>query len=497
MRTSGILMHISSLPSPYGIGTMGKDAYEFVDFLADAGQRYWQILPVCPTSYGDSPYQSFSTFAGNPYFIDLDLLCEDGLLKKSEYETIDWESDEEHVNYGAMYEKRYPVLRKAANRFLKNPPKEFIEYRKAESSFWLEDYALFMALKDAHGGRPWTEWEEALRFHDEAAVETARAVYAEDIAFYEVLQYLFMKQWKALKQYANDKDILIIGDLPIYVSLDSVDVWSAPQQFQLDENLDPTAVAGCPPDAFSDDGQLWGNPLFDWDYMDKEGYTWWIRRIQHVTNIYDKVRIDHFRGFAGYYAIPYGEATAKNGQWLTGPGIKLFRAIENALGPQDIIAEDLGFLTEDVRTLLKDSGYPGMRVLEFAFDSRDTGDSASYLPHNYVHKCVAYTGTHDNEPVLGWLETAGKEDVEMAREYLHLTDEEGENWGMMRYLWSSVADLTIVQAQDILDLGHDARMNTPSTTGENWKWRAKKGAFTKNLAKKLKHKMWLYGRSTL
>ncbi len=494
MRANGILMHITSLPSPYGIGTMGQTAYEFVDFLAKAGQKYWQILPVCPTSYGDSPYQSFSTFAGNPYLIDLDRLAADGLLEKSEYENVDWESDEEHVNYGAMYEKRYPILRKAAERFLANPPADFSDYLNAKTSFWLKDYALFMALKDAHQGKSWSEWEKPLRLREANAVEAARTTYADDIAFYEVLQYLFAKQWIDLKAYANEKNVKIIGDLPIYVSLDSVDVWSNPAQFQLDENLNPIEVAGCPPDAFSADGQLWGNPLFNWDYMDEDGYSWWIRRIAHVSAIYDMVRIDHFRGFAGYYAIPFGDKTAQNGRWKTGPSMKLFNAIEDALGRQNIIAEDLGFITEDVAQLLKDSGYPGMRVLEFAFDSRDTGDSASYLPHNHVPKCVAYTGTHDNEPVLGWLESAGAEDVEMAREYLHLTKEEGENWGMMRALWSSVAELTVVQAQDILDLGHEARMNTPSTTGSNWSWRAKKGAFTDELAETLSHKMWLYGR---
>ncbi len=494
MRASGVLLHITSLPSLHGVGTMGEEAYRFVDFLKAAGQKYWQILPVCPTSYGDSPYQSFSTFAGNPYLIDLDLLAGDGLLDAAEYENIDWESDEEHVNFGALYEKRYPILRRAAERFLQNPPQEYAEFVNADSSFWLEDYALFMALKDAHQGRSWSEWEDALRLRDEDALARARAEYAGDIDFYKVLQYLFISQWTKLKAYANEQGISIIGDLPIYVSLDSVDVWSAPEQFQLNENLTPVDVAGCPPDAFSADGQLWGNPLFDWDYMDRDGYSWWIRRIRHAAAIYDMIRIDHFRGFAGYYSIPFGDKTAKNGHWNEGPGMKLFRAVEAALGRQNIIAEDLGFLTEDVHVLLNDSGYPGMRVLEFAFDSRDTGDSASYLPHNYIHECIAYTGTHDNEPVLGWLATAGAEDVAMAREYLHLTKEEGENWGMMRCLWSSVSDTTIVQAQDILDLGHEAKMNTPSTTGSNWTWRAKKGAFTKELAEKLHHKMWLYGR---
>lgn len=495
MRASGVLMPITSLPSAYGIGTMGSAAYQYIDFLAEAGQKYWQILPVCPTSYGDSPYQSFSTFAGNPYLIDLDLLAQKGLLKKEEYQAIDWEGEADRINYGALYQKRYPVLQKAVDRFLQGGPNQgYEDFLTAETSFWLKDYALFMALKDAHGGASWKDWEEDLKIRKAEALEEARQTYQRQMEFWEVIQYFFISQWRVLKAYANGRGIEIIGDLPIYVAADSVDVWSNPRQFQLDGDLNPLEVAGCPPDGFSADGQLWGNPLFDWAYMKEDGYSWWIRRIAHTTSIYDWVRIDHFRGFAGYFAIPYGDTTARGGRWKKGPGIDLFKTIEEKLGKQKIIAEDLGFLDDDVRQMLKESGYPGMRVLEFAFDSRDLGDSSGYLPHNYIPNCIAYTGTHDNEPVNGWMETAPADDVQMAREYLNLTEEEGYSWGMMRGIWSSCADLTIVQAQDLLGLGHEARMNTPSTTGTNWQWRALPGAFSRELAQKLKRCMLLYGR---
>ena len=490
MRASGVLMHLSSLPSPYGIGTMGRAAREFVDFLAAAGQRYWQILPICPTSYGDSPYQSFSTFAGNPYLIDLDLLAADGLLQREEYADIDWESTPDRVNYGALYRKRWEVLRKACGRLLQDPPAAYADFC-AENAFWLPDYALFMALKDEHGGCAWTQWEPALRRRDPAALDAARTRCAGAIGFWQAVQYLFFAQWRALKHYANRKGVFIIGDLPIYVAADSVDVWSAPEAFQLGEDLLPTEVAGCPPDGFSATGQLWGNPLYNWDAMAQNGYAWWVRRIRVLCSTYDVLRIDHFRGFAGYYAIPYGSTDACNGRWRTGPGIALFRAVEKALGKRDIIAEDLGFLTDDVRELLRESGYPGMKVLEFAFDSRDGGD---YLPHTYTRHCVVYTGTHDNEPVNGWFDTAPAADTRKAVDYLKLTREEGYHWGMMRAAWASVADLAIVQAQDLLGLGHEARMNVPSTLGTNWCWRALPGAFDDALARKVRHHMELYGR---
>ena len=492
MRKNGILMHISSLASPYGIGTLGKEAREFVDFLKESGQSYWQLLPICPTSYGDSPYQSYSTFAGNPYFIDLDMLCEEGLLYKEEYANIDWESAPDQVNFGVLFEKRYPLLRKAAERFLANPPKEFALFCDAQKD-WLDSYATFMMLKDIHQGAPWWEWQKELRNCDLEAIQVAQNTHQEVLLFWKAVQYLFFEQWQALKVYANEKGIEIIGDLPIYVSLDSVDVWNNPELFQLNEEKIPKEVAGCPPDGFSADGQLWGNPLYDWDYMEQDGFKWWVNRIDYVCNIYDVLRIDHFRGFEAYYAIPYGNTTAHGGCWKQGPGMKLFDAVEKSIGKKRIIAEDLGFLTDDVRKLLSDSGFPGMKVLEFAFDSRDE-NSINYLPHNFVKNCVAYTGTHDNEPVMGWMETAAETDVAYAKAYLQLSKEEGYNWGMMRALFATVADTTIVQAQDILGLGSESRMNAPSTVGKNWKWRAKPGVFTKELAQMLYEQMKLYAR---
>lgn len=491
MRTSGVLMPISSLPSPYGIGTMGQAARDFIDFLVEGGQTYWQILPICPTSYGDSPYQSFSSFAGNPYFIDLDYLCEDGLLTRKECKSADFGDNKEYVDYGIMYISRYEILRKAYARFMEDVPEDFDAFCKDKKD-WLEDYALFMALKDSEGGVAWSEWEDDLRFRDKKTLKKAKKEYAEDIEFYKMLQYLFFKQWNELKAYANDRDIKIIGDVPIYVSGDSADVWANPGQFYLDEDLKPIEVAGCPPDAFSEDGQLWGNPLFRWDEMKKDGYAWWTRRIKAMASLYDIVRIDHFRGFDSYYAIPAGDTTAKNGQWKEGPGMDLFKRLRKKLGELPIIVEDLGFLTPSVYQLLEDSGFPGMKVIQFAFDDREEG--SEYLPHVYSQHCVAYTGTHDNDTVMGWLSTASEETVKFATEYLNLTKKEGFNWGMMRGIWSSVADMTIVPMQDLLGLGSEARINTPSTLGENWKWRMKSNALTQELADKLYSYMQMYGR---
>lgn len=491
MRKSGVLMHISSLPSPHGIGSMGKPARDFVDFLDKAGQAYWQILPVCPTSYGDSPYQSFSTFAGNPYFIDLDELCKNGLLKKKDYVGIDWESTPDKVNYEAMYNKRYVVLKKASDKFLEEPDDEYKEFCKANKS-WVDDYALFMALKDANGGVSWLEWDYALKMRDADAIKEAKKQYKAEIEFWKVMQFFFFKQWNELRTYANGKGIEIIGDLPIYVALDSVDVWANPGLFLLDENLNPIDVAGCPPDGFSATGQLWGNPLFRWDVMAKNGYKWWIKRIESACNIYNVLRIDHFRGFDSYYAIPYGETTAINGEWREGPGIALFKAVEKKLGPKNIIAEDLGFLTPSVKQLLKDSGYPGMKVLEFAFDSRDANNN-DYLPHNYPVNCIAYAGTHDNDTIMGWMKTADKADVKYAKEYLVMGKTE-PYWDMIRALWSSAAGTVIIQAQDLLGLGSESRMNIPSTLGGNWEWRAMPKAFDAKIAKKLRRLSELYGR---
>lgn len=490
MRTSGVLMPISSIPSPYGIGTMGKQARKFVDFLVKGGQKYWQILPICPTSYGDSPYQSFSSFAGNPYFIDLEYLCKDKLLTKKECESFQWGSNPKYVDYGIMYESRYALLRKVYARFTKKEPQDFEKFCENEKQ-WLDDYALFMALKDANGGQAWSNWDKSLRLREKKAMEEATEKYSEEIRFYKMLQYLFYQQWNALKTYANEAGIEIIGDVPIYVAGDSADVWANTDQFYLDENLEPIEVAGCPPDAFSDDGQLWGNPLFRWDVMKKDGYTWWTRRIKAMSELYDIIRIDHFRGFDSFYAIPAKDDTAKNGQWKQGPGMDLFCELEKKLGKLPIIVEDLGFLTPSVHKLLKDSGFPGMKVIQFAFDSREESD---YLPHTYTNHCVVYTGTHDNDTVMGWMKTAPKASVKYAKEYLNLTKEEGYNWGMMRAAWSSVADMAIVPMQDILGLGSEARINTPSTLGNNWKWRATPEQIDAKVAKKLYHYMQMYGR---
>lgn len=492
-RASGVLMHLSSLSSPFGIGTMGRAAGEFVDFLADAGQSCWQLLPIGPTGFGDSPYQSFSTFAGNPYFIDLDDLNGLGLLERKEYEGIDWGSDAEQVDYGALYTHRIRVLRRAEERLLAAPPPDYGDFCE-KNAFWLENYALFMALKEAQGGAPWYNWPEELRTADEKAVYLERERLAGDIAAHRAEQYLFFYQWKELKRRAESRGVAIIGDAPIYVAPDSADVWAEPKLFQLNERREALEVAGCPPDAFSENGQLWGNPLYDWEHMSKDGYAWWVRRIGFLCGVFDTLRIDHFRGFEAYYAIPCGDATAKNGRWRPGPGMELFRALERKLGRQSIIAEDLGLLTDGVRKLLSDSGFPGMRVLEFAFDSGDRGKN-SYLPHNMIRDCVAYIGTHDNDTVLGWLESMGDSaERELATAYMGLSREEGYNWGAMRTLWASPAELTVVQAQDLLGLGSAARMNTPSTTMGNWRWRALPGVFTPELAKKLRRSMRMFGR---
>ena len=490
MRTSGILMHISSLPSKYGIGTMGREAKRFVNFLAEAGQAYWQILPINPTSYGDSPYQSFSSFAGNPYFIDLELLCKDGLLTQEECESYFWGDKETEVDFGVLYENRYALLKKAYERFLECKPKSYGVFCNKEKG-WLDDYALFMALKDANNGAAWQEWKREWKFRQKESMDAARLKYASEIDFYKMLQYLFFKQWRALKAYANKKGISIIGDVPIYVAGDSADVWANGAQFYLDEDLNPIEVAGCPPDAFSEDGQLWGNPLFRWDVMKADGYQWWTRRISAMSRLYDVVRIDHFRGFDSYYAIPAQDTTAKNGSWKDGPGMDLFQTVEAKLGKLDIIVEDLGFLTPSVLKLVKDSGFPGMKVLQFAFDPREESD---YLPHNYQSHSVVYTGTHDNDTVMGWMRTAPKDSVKFAKKYLNLTHKEGYNWGMMRGAWASVSDLAIVTMQDILGLGSAARMNTPSTLGNNWKWRARKEDITPQLARKTRKYTELYGR---
>ena len=483
-------MHISSLPGPYGIGTMGDNAYRFVDFLQRAGQTWWQILPIGPTSYGDSPYQSFSSVAGNPYFIDLPQLERDGLLERDEYERLPWCESELSVDYGQLYQLRYEVLHHAYRRFAQNPPEDYRRFCE-ENGHWLPDYALFMALKDAHGGRPWNEWEQPLKTREPGAIAAAREQYAGEIGFQMMLQYLFTRQWRALKGYANERGIRIIGDIPIYVPRDSADVWSAPEQFLLDENYEPIEVAGGPPDGFSADGQLWGNPLYRWDAMKADGYRWWIDRFRASAALYDIIRIDHFRGFEGYYAIPGGATTARDGVWRQGPGIELFHAVRAALGDLPIIAEDLGFLTEGVHRLREECGFPGMKVLQFAFDP---DCDSEYLPHNHIENCVVYPGTHDNATLAEWLTTASKGELAKAKAYLGLNRSEGFAAGMLRGTLASCARLAVIPAADWLGLGAEARINTPGVGQGNWQWRAKAGAFTPALAARMRRTCALYGR---
>ena len=489
MRESGILMHITSLPSPYGVGTLGKEAYRFVDFLAKAGQRYWQILPVTPTGFGDSPYQSCSTYAGNPYLIDLDLLVEEGLLKKSEIGKISWFEDPTRVDFGRLYTHRANVLRLAFRRFRKTEKLE--EFCRSNEN-WIWDFAMFMALKDAAGGKPWYQWEDPLKFRDDAALTEAWHTYREEIRYHCFVQYLFEKQWEALRAYAREKGVKIIGDVPIYVPLDSADVWSNPHLFQLDEKLDPVAVAGCPPDGFNADGQLWGNPLYRWQAHKQENFAWWVRRMGAAGSRYDMVRLDHFRGFESYWAVPYGDATARGGKWMPGPGLDFVNAMHTQLPDVSMIAEDLGFLTQEVKDLLQASGYPGMKVLLFAFDSREPSD---YSPHSYVPHSVCYTGTHDNVTTRQWFDTAPKAAVKYARQYMNISREEGDVWGTIRTAMATVSDLCIIPMQDYLELGADARMNFPGTqSSSNWTWRAEKGYLSAALSKRIYRLTELFGR---
>jgi len=490
-RSSGILMPLSSLPSPYGIGTLGQAAYDFVDFLDRAQQRWWQLLPVGPTSYGDSPYQSFSTYAGNPYFIDLDLLCKDGLLYPEEVSALFWGDDPTHVDYATIYQNRFPLLRKAKNRGWERDRAKVAAF-VAEQSAWLPDYALFMALKAHFGMAAWTQWpDEAARLRDPEALERYRAELADDVELYTYIQFLFFSQWETLKAYAHDKGVGIIGDLPIYVALDSADVWANPGQFQLDGDNFPTHVAGVPPDYFSADGQLWGNPLYRWDVMKEDGYQWWKDRVGGAGRLYDVIRIDHFRGFESYWSVPYGEATARNGQWVKGPGLDLVNALTAQYPHIQFIAEDLGYLTPEVQQLLAGSGLPGMKVLEFAFDPREP---TNHLPHTYSPHCVCYAGTHDNSPILLWKDEVDPDSLAVAKAYLGLNDQEGINWGLIRGGMSSVAELFIAQMQDYLDLGAGARMNTPGLLGGNWQWRATAGQFTAALEEKLAEMVRIFGR---
>ena len=492
-RCCGILLHLSSLPSPYGIGTMGRAAYSFVDFLSSAGQSLWQLLPLGPTSCGDSPYQSFSSFAGNPYFIDLDMLVEDGLLVQSELDGIDWGTDPELVDYGKIYENRFKVLKIAADLGIKHDAAEFEKF-VSDNRSWLPDYALFMALKRHFGMKAWFDWpDEDIRLHKPEAVGKYAELLNEDVQFFEYIQLLFFKQWDALHKYANERGVKIVGDMPIYVAMDSADVWASPEFFLLDEKNVPVEVAGVPPDYFSKDGQLWGNPLYDYDAMRRDGYGWWIRRVDGASKLCDILRIDHFRGFESFWAVPFNAETAKVGRWVKGPGMDLVGRLTSWFSDLGFIAEDLGLLTPEVHELLDQSGLPGMKVLEFAFDPTEP---SNYLPHKYTQNCVCYVGTHDNAPVMAWRDEADKAEVEFAERYLAISDAEGFNWGMIRGGMSSVASMFIAQMQDYLGLGADTRMNTPGTQFGNWRWRLKADALTPELAERLLDMVKTYGRYT-
>lgn len=491
-RSSGILMPLFALPSPYGIGTLGQSARDFIDFLSDAGQAWWQILPVGPTSYGDSPYQSLSAYAGNPYLIDLDILKDDGLLTEQEITGMYWGDNPERVDYGALYQSRFVLLQKATERGFQRDREKLAEF-EAENADWLLDYALFMALKRHFDMRSWLDWpDEDVRLRKPAALEKYREELKEDIKLFTYIQFLFFNQWNALRDYAHQKGIGIIGDIPIYVALDSVDVWSSPESFMLDSKGFPSEVAGVPPDYFTAEGQLWGNPLYNYEAMQADGYSWWIRRIGGASKIYDVIRIDHFRGFESYWAVPYGEKTAINGHWVKGPGMSLVGELKNRFPQIRFIAEDLGYPSPEVVQLLKDSDFPGMKVLEFAFDSRD---SSNYLPHAYTQNCVCYAGTHDNDTLKGWLGKINSDDHRMAVEYLGLNDTEGYIWGLLRGGMSSVARLFVAQMQDYLELDNDARMNTPGNPEGNWQWRMLPGKLTSELTQKIARMTHLYNRT--
>ena len=490
-RAAGILMPITSLPTRCGIGTIGKDAYDFANFLKGAGQKYWQILPVGPTSYGDSPYQSFSTFAGNPYLIDLDTLYGEGLLKHSDYRNLDWGTNSEYVDYAKIYNNRFKVLRIAFKNFKKKDPareaeqKEFKAWcSKSKNKAWLDNYSLYMAVKGHFDNKAWTEWEdEGIRLRTPEAVKKYKASLRNEIAFWKWTQFKFYQQWEKFRAYVNGLGIQIIGDMPIYVAMDSADTWANPDVFWLTEDRQPVCVAGCPPDYFSATGQLWGNPIYDWKHLKETGYKWWFERIKAASELFDITRIDHFRAFDSYWAIPYPAENAVKGSWEKGPGIEFFELMKKELGDLPIIAEDLGTMTPGVIQLLKDSGYPGMKVLEFAFDSDEEND---YLPEHYPTNCVVYSGTHDNDTLMGWVKTAKKDCVDFARSYCKMGRDEPFNWGIIRTAYESVADTAIIQMQDLLGLGSEARVNTPSTLGGNWEWRIRKGYATNGLAKKIR-----------
>lgn len=489
-RGAGLLLPISSLPSPYGIGTLGKEAYKFVDYLVEAGQKYWQVLPVGPTSYGDSPYQSFSAFAGNPYFIDLDYLVEEGLITKAQIKKFPWGDNAEYIDYATVYGSRFQILRMAFNNSTYAETKEYAQFEK-DNEYWLDDYSLYMAVKFKFDNQEWSKWDYDIKARQPEAIDRYKEELKDDIAFWKFCQFKFFEQWNKLRVYANESGIEIIGDIPIYVAMDSADVWAHKDLFELDEDFEQINVAGVPPDAFSEDGQLWGNPLYNWNRMEECDFEWWKQRMASNSKIYDYIRIDHFIGVVNYYSIEAGCLNAKEGVWRQGPGKKLTDAIDSAIGDAKIIAEDLGIVSPAVRELLAETGYPGMNIIEFAFDG---GPTNSHLPHNYKPNSLVYGGTHDNETVVGYFSSRSAADLKYAYKYLGVTKKSEIPAAVLRAAYASVAAIAIFQVQDILELGNEARMNTPSTVGDNWKWRMLKGSLTKKKAKELKELAEFYAR---
>ena len=493
-RSSGILLHPTSLPGKYGIGSLGKEVYKFVDFLKKSNQKLWQIFPLGPTGYGDSPYQCFSSFAGNPYLIDFDLLIEQNLLTEEDLKDVNFGGNEEYIDYGAIYNQKYPLLRKAYENFKANGNKELkekLETFKTENSSWLDDYSLYISLKNHFNGLPWNEWEDDIRTRKEAAINKYKAELANEIEYHNFIQFLFFTQWNNVKKYANDNGIKIIGDIPIFVAVDSSDAWANPEIFLFDPELKPVKVAGVPPDYFSATGQLWGNPLYDWDKLKELNYKWWVDRVKANLSTCDIIRIDHFRGFDEYWAVPYGDKTAENGTWCPGPRTDLFNAIKNELGELPIIAEDLGTMTQGVIDLREATGFPGMKILGFAFDSKEEND---YLPHTYTKNCVVYTGTHDNDTLIGWFTKANEDDKQFARNYLNSRSDDEIHWDAIRGAWSSVASMAIAPIQDFLGLGSEARINTPGVAAGNWQWRLKDGVLTDELAERIAKLTKVYSR---
>lgn len=491
-RSSGVLMHLSSLPSDYGIGTLGRSAFDFVDFLAKSKMKLWQMLPVCPIDKYGSPYQSYSTFAGNFLFIDLEELIQKGLLVKADLDELDWGNDASKLNFDLVVKGKIAVLKKAFHKWLEcNQDSKLWEFAKENN--WVLNYAVFMVLLQKFKGECWWNWPREFKYRDRASMEQFQDEFSNEILFIIFEQFIFFEQWFKLKNYANEHGVSLVGDLAFYVAGNSADVWADPKNFCLDENLKAKKVAGCPPDAFAVDGQLWGNPVYDWSHMAENGYSWWIKRLKSCCDMFDIVRIDHFRGFESFYAIDASHTTAREGNWVKGPGIDFFNAVEKKLGKLNLIAEDLGFLTSETRELLKKTGFPGMKILQFAFDPRE---KSNFLPHTYEANSVCYTGTHDNNTVVGWFKEIDEEFRVYCKEYLNFVNDEEVHWVLIRTVMASVCNLAIIPVQDFLGLDESCRMNIPGTWNDNWSWRLTNNQFAKllNLASKISKLVNLYCR---